>query len=81
MTWQEAVATAVLLAGLFAGAFLWARRPSFWIEFFTRVAVAVWPSLWRYISKRMPPEQEAEFQKSVRQAREWDPFRKRARDK
>ena len=37
MTWQEVVAITVVLLGLGAGAFLVAQRPSFWIEFGSRL--------------------------------------------
>jgi len=81
MTWQEAVATLVVLAGLGAGAFLVAQRPAFWVEFGGRVLAALAPRIAAFISKRMTPEQEAEFQKSVRQGQEWDSFRKKPRDR
>ena len=43
MSWQEGVAVAVVLLGLGAGAFLVAQRPSFWIEFGTRLGKALLP--------------------------------------
>ena len=45
MSWQEGVAVAVVLLGLGAGALLVARRPSFWIEFGSRLAGALLPLL------------------------------------
>jgi len=57
-TWQDGVAIAVVLLGLGAGAFFVAQRPSFWIEFWSRVAKALLPLAWRYVSKSMPPEEE-----------------------
>ena len=77
MTWQEVVSVAVVLLGLGAGAFLVARRPSFWIEFGGRLGKALLPLVWRYISKRMPPEEEAEWRSAERrgQGEEW--FRER----
>ena len=73
MTWQEVVAITVVLLGLGAGAFLVAQRPSFWIEFGSRVAMALLPLAWRYVSKRMPPEEEAAWQQAERrgQGDEW----------
>ena len=53
MNWQEVVAITVVLLGLGAGAFLVARRPSFWIEFGSRLVKALLPLAWRYVSKRM----------------------------
>ena len=81
MSWQGVVVVAVVLAGLGAGAYLAARHPAFWIELGRRLVVALLPYLIAYITKRMSPGQEAEFQKSIRQGREWDPFRKRTRDR
>jgi hypothetical protein len=53
------VATTVVFLGLGFEAFLLARRPSFWIAFGSRLAKALLPLAWRYVSKRMPPEDEA----------------------
>ena len=73
MTWQEVVAVAVVLLGLGAGAFLVAKRPYFWIEFGSRLGKAVLPLAWRYVSKRMPPEEEAAWRQAERrgQGDEW----------
>ena len=61
MSWQEVVAITVVLLGLGAGAFLVAQRPSFWIEFGQRLGKAMLPLAWRYVSKRMPPEEESSW--------------------
>ena len=53
--------------------FLVAQRPSFWIEFGSRLGEAL-PSLaWKFISKRMPPEEEAAWRAAERrgQGDEW----------
>jgi len=73
MNWQEGVAVAVVLLGLGAGAFLVAQRPSFWIEFVLRLGKALLPQAWRYVSKRMPPEEEAAWRQAERrgQGDEW----------
>lgn len=73
MTWQEAVATVVILAGLGAGAFLVAQRPAFWVEFGFRIIKAIAPSVWIYLSKRMPPDEEAAWRAAERrgQGDEW----------
>jgi hypothetical protein len=75
MTWQEGVAVLVIVAGLGAGAFLVAQRPSFWIEFGARLIKVALPVL----LKRMPPEKEAEWRDCVRRGGEWDHFRKRCK--
>ena len=73
MSWQEGVAVAVVLLGLGAGAFLVAQRPSFWIEFGSRLGKALLLLAWLYVSKRMPPEDEAAWHKAERrgQGDEW----------
>ena len=73
MSWQEGVAVAVVLLGLGAGAFLVAQRPSFWIKFGHRLGKALLPLAWRYVSRRMPPEEEAAWREAERrgQGDEW----------
>ena len=73
MNWQEVVAITVVLLGLGAGAFLVARRPSFWIEFGRRLGKALLPLAWRYVSKRMSPQEEAAWRAAERrgQGDEW----------
>jgi hypothetical protein len=53
--------------------FLVAQRPSFWIEFGSRLAKALLSLAWRYVSKRMPPEEEASWRQAERrgQGEEW----------
>lgn len=77
MNWQEAIAIVVVLLGLGAGAFLFAQRPSFWIEFGIKLGQRLWPVL----TKRMSPEKEKEFHDCVRRGGEWDHFRKKCRDR
>lgn len=81
MSWQEAIATVVILLGLGAAAFLVGQRPAFWVEFAGRLFAKLWPLLFSYVSKRMTPEQEAEMHKCLRRGGEWDNFRKRCRDR
>ena len=66
MSWQEGVAITAVLLGLGAGAFLVAQRPSFWIEFVSRLGKALLPLAWRYVSKRMPPEEQAAWHRPER---------------
>jgi hypothetical protein len=73
MNWQEGVALAVVLLGLSAGAFLVAQQPCFWLEFGLRFGRALLPLAWRYVLKRMPPEEEAAWREAERRGRgdEW----------
>ena len=79
MTWQEGAAAFVVLAGLGAGAFLVAQRPSFWIEFGVRIIRAMMPRIVKHITKRMPPEKEKEWRECIRRGGEWDHIRKRCK--
>ena len=83
MSWQEGVAVTVVLLALGAGAFLVARRPSFWIEFGALLAKALLPLAWRYVSNRMSPEEEAAWRQAERrgQGEEWLKQRYRVRRK
>ena len=83
MSWQEGVAVTVVLLGLGAGAFLMAQRPSFWIEFGGRLGKALLPLAWRYVSRRMPPAEEAAWREAERrgQGDEWLKQRHRVRRK
>lgn len=66
MSWQEVVAVAVVLLGLGAGAFLVAQRPSFWLEFGVRLGKALLPRAVKYVTRRMPPEEEAAWREAER---------------
>lgn len=76
MTWQEAIATIVVLLGLGAGVVLFAQRPSFWIEFGVRLGKRLWPLL----IKRMSPEKEEAWRDCIRRGGEWDHHRKKCKD-
>ena len=79
MSWQEGVAPTAVILGLGAGASLMAQRPSFWIEFGTRLGKALLPLARRYVSMRVPPEEEAAWRQAERRAQgdEWLRERKR----
>ena len=79
MSWQEGVAITVVLLGLGAGVFLVAQRPSFWIEFGLRLSKTLLPLGWKFISKRMSPEEEAAWRGAERrgQGNEWLKERRR----
>jgi hypothetical protein len=83
VTWQEGVGIAIVCLGLFAGAYVVSQRPSFWLEFGTRLLAKLLPLIWRVVSKRMPPEEEAEYRRAVLAGRgdEWlrNRMRKRLR--
>ena len=73
MSWQEGVAIAVVLLGLGAGAFLVAQRPSFWLEFGLRLGRLLLPKALKYLTRRMPQEEEAAWRQAERrgQGDEW----------
>ena len=73
MSWQEGVAIAVVLLGLGAGAFLVTQRPSSWLEFGLRLIRALRPMVLKYLTRRMPPEEEAAWRQAKRrgQGDEW----------
>ena len=79
MNWQDGVAVAVVLLGLGAGAFLVAQRPFFWIEFGSRLGKALLPLAWRYVSKRLPSEEEAAWRAAERRGQGDERLRERWR--
>ena len=79
MNWQEGVAVAVVLLGLGAGACLVAQRPFFWIEFGSRLGKALLPLAWRYVSKRLPSEEEAAWREAERRGQGDERLRERWR--
>lgn len=72
---------AAVLIGVGAAAFLVMRSPAFWGDVATELATKAWPQLLRLLTKRMPPEEEAEMQREYRAGRgdEWLRKRKRKR--
>jgi hypothetical protein len=81
VSWQEAIAIVVILMGLGAAAFLVGQRPAFWIEFGSRLLARLWPSIVKYVTKRMPPEEEAEWRKAELRGRGDEWLRERWRKK
>lgn len=59
MDWLSVVAVIIFLIGIGAGGFIVARSPSFWIAFATQLSKKLLPLVWKFIAKRMPPEEEA----------------------
>ena len=57
--------------------FFLAQRPSFWIEFGQRLAMALLPLAWRYVSRRMSPEEEAAWRQAERRGQEDEWLRER----
>ena len=80
MNWLEIAAIALVCLGLVAGAFLFARRPEFWIEFGIRLFQRVWPFALGYFMKlgrRHDPETERRMQECVRRGGRWNNVKKR----
>ena len=63
-------ARVVVLLGLGAGAFLVAQRPSFWLEFGVRLGQALLPRVLKYVTRRMPPEEEAAWREAEKRGAE-----------
>lgn len=57
------------LLGLAAGTFVVAQRPAFWLEFGSRLGQTFLPLAWRFVSRRMPPEEEAAWRGAERLVR------------
>ena len=79
MSSQEGVAVTVVLLGLGAGSFLVAQRPSFWIEFRGWLGKALLPLTRRFVSRRMPLEEEAEWHTAERRGQKDEWLRERRR--
>lgn len=77
MNWLEIASIALVCLGLAAGAFLFARRPEFWIEFGYRLFERLWPLVWRVMSKRMDPETEKAWRDCRRKGGKWNQHKKR----
>lgn len=61
MDYLPIVGGVLVAIGLVGGAMLVARSPKFWIDFGSRVLVALAPIIWKFVSKRMTPEEEARW--------------------
>lgn len=72
MTWQEVVAVGLVLVGLTAGGYMAAQRPAFWIELGGRLIKAFLPYAISYVTKRMPPEEEAAWRKCQLRGGKWN---------
>lgn len=70
-----------LVLGAFAGATLLFRSPNVYLGFAEAAWTKLRPVLVAYLIKRMTPEEEARYREAVKRGQEWDPFRKRPRDK
>jgi hypothetical protein len=79
VSWQEIVATIVVLMGLGAAAFLVGQRPAFWVEFGVRISKALWPLIVKYVTRRMDPETENAWRDCMKRGGEWDYRKKRCK--
>jgi uncharacterized membrane protein YbhN (UPF0104 family) len=77
MSWLEVASIALVCLGLVAGAFLFARRPEFWIEFGYRLFERLWPLVWKFISTPEPDEVRKARQRCERMGGKWDWHRKK----
>ena len=72
-----ALLVAAVLIGVGAAAFLVMRSPAFWADAGKQLVTALLPAVIRAISKRMPPEEEAEWRAAQRAGRGDEWIRKR----
>ena len=64
-----ALLVAAVLIGVAAAAFLVMRSPAFWADAGRQLFNAIMPEVIRVVSKRMTPEEEAEWRRAERQGR------------
>ena len=73
MNWLDIALVGAVVIGAACGTALVVRSPDFWVG----IAISAWkaalPVLVKFISKRMTPEEEAEWHKAIRrgQGDEW----------
>lgn len=79
MNWIEVALIIAVLVGIAAGTALVVRSPTFWMAMGTAVVRAMLPAVIAYVTKRMPPEEEADWRRAVRQGRGDEWLRERAR--
>lgn len=72
-----ALLVAAVLIGVGAAAFLVMRSPAFWADAGKQLVTALLPAVIRVLSKRMPPEEEAEWRAAQRAGRGDEWIRKR----
>lgn len=72
MHWQDLVAIALMCLGLAAGGYIAAQRPAFWMEFGARLLKAFLPFAISYVTKRMPPDEEAAWRKCQLRGGKWN---------
>lgn len=77
MTWQEGIGVAFVCIGLLGGAYVVAQRPTFWIEFGTRLFQRLAPKILAYLTKRMDPETERRWRECERRGGKWNHHKKR----
>jgi hypothetical protein len=78
------VLLAAFILGLVAGGFLMARYPAFWVGLAMVTLQRAWPylvKLFAYLKLPLSPEDQKKLDQSRRRAEEWDPFRKKPRDR
>ena len=72
---------AAVLIGVAAAAFLVMRSPAFWADAGKQLAAALLPAIVRVVTKRMPPEEEAEWRREQLAGRGDEWLRKRSRNR
>ena len=77
MDWISTLCIIAVLAGLFAGAAMVARSPTFWLGLGVVMFRAGFPFVAAYVAKRMTPEEETAWRNAERAGRGDEWLRKR----
>lgn len=81
MNWVDAALFIGAVLGITLGVALVVRTPTFWTQVGIIAFEKLRPVITSYVLKRMTPEEEKMYHDAIRRGTEWDPFRKRPRDK
>jgi hypothetical protein len=73
VNWIEPVLILAVILGLFAGAILVARSPTFWVG----LGAVIFKALLPFILKRMPPEEEEAWRKCMLRGGKWNHKKRR----
>lgn len=70
-----------VLIGIGGATYMVFRSPAFWLDIGQELANRLLPEIVKYVSKPLSPEDQKKLDEARRRGWEWDPFRKRPRDR